>query len=99
MFIELNDFVAHVQADGPAGGGAVLLLHSLGTNLHLWDLQAAALSRAGHRVIRPDLRGHGLSEAPAGPYTMQLLARAALSLLAHLGVAQAQVCGVSIGGR
>jgi len=99
MFIELNDFVAHVQTDGPAGGGAVLLLHSLGTNLHLWDPQAAALSRAGHRVIRPDLRGHGLSEAPAGPYTMQLLARDALGLLDHLGVGQAHVCGVSIGGR
>ena len=99
MFVELNDFVAHVQTDGPAGGGAVLLLHSLGTNLHVWDPQAAALSRAGHRVIRPDLRGHGLSEAPAGPYTMDLLARDALGLLDELGVRQAHVCGVSIGGR
>lgn len=100
MFVDFNGFVAHVQADGPAaGGGAVLLLHSLGTNLHVWDPQAAALARAGHRVIRPDLRGHGLSEAPEGPYTMDLLARDALGLLDGLGVRRAHVCGVSIGGR
>lgn len=98
MFVDFNGFVAHVQTDGPVGGEAVLLLHSLGTNLHVWDPQAAALSRS-HRVIRPDLRGHGLSEAPAGPYTMELLARDALALLDRLGVRRAHVCGVSIGGR
>jgi 3-oxoadipate enol-lactonase/4-carboxymuconolactone decarboxylase len=98
MFVDLNGFIAHVQTDGPAGGEAVVLLHSLGTNLHVWDPQAAALSR-GHRVIRPDLRGHGLSEAPAGPYTMDLLARDALGVMDELGVRRAHVCGVSIGGR
>lgn len=98
MFVDFNGFVAHVQTDGPAGGEAVLLLHSLGTDLHVWDPQAAALCRC-HRVIRPDLRGHGLSEAPAGPYTMKLLARDALALLDGLGVRRAHVCGVSIGGR
>ncbi len=99
MFVNLNGFVAHVQTEGPAGAEAVLLLHSLGTNLHVWDPQAAALSRGGHRVIRPDLRGHGLSEAPPGPYTMDLLARDALGVLDELGVRRAHVCGVSIGGR
>ena len=98
MFIDLDGFVAHAQADGPAGGAPVLLLHSLGTTLHVWDPQAEALART-HRVIRPDLRGHGLSEAPDGPYTMELLARDALGLLDRLGVRQAHVCGVSIGGR
>ena len=43
------------------GGEAVLLLHSLGTDLHVWDPQAAALARRGHRVLRMDLRGHGLT--------------------------------------
>lgn len=99
MFIDLSGFVAHVQTDGPAGGAAVLLLHSLGTNLHVWDPQAAALARSGHRVIRPDLRGHGLSEAPAGSYTMDLLARDALGVMDSLGIRQAHVCGISIGGR
>lgn len=98
MFIDLDGFVAHVQADGPAGGEPVLMLHSLGTTLHVWDPQAEALAR-GRRVIRPDLRGHGLSEAPNGSYTMDMLARDALNLLDRLGVQRAHVCGVSIGGR
>jgi 3-oxoadipate enol-lactonase/4-carboxymuconolactone decarboxylase len=99
MFTDLDGFVAHVQAEGPPGAEAVLLLHSLGTNLHALDPQAAALARAGYRVIRPDLRGHGLSDAPPGPYTMESLARDALALLDHFGVRRAHFCGVSIGGR
>ncbi len=98
MFVELDGLTVHVQTDGPPQGEAVLLLHSLGTDLHVWDPQAAALARA-HRVIRPDLRGHGLTEAPAGGYTMERLARDGLALLEALGVPRAHVCGVSIGGR
>ena len=99
MFIEIGGLATHVEVEGPEQGEAVLLLHSLGTNLHVWDPQAAALART-HRVIRPDLRGHGLTEAPAGDYTMEQLARDALDLLDALGVRRrAHVCGVSIGGR
>ncbi len=98
MFVDLGDIVVHAQSDGPAGGEAVLLLHSLGTNLHVWDEQAAALSRT-HRVIRCDLRGHGLTQATRGPYTMEVLARDAMRLLDALGVRRAHVCGISIGGR
>ncbi|MBD0271896.1 MAG: 4-carboxymuconolactone decarboxylase [Acetobacteraceae bacterium] len=98
MFVELDGLAVHVQADGPPGDEPVLMLHSLGTNLHVWDPQAAALARA-HRVIRPDLRGHGLTEAPPGDYTMERLARDALDLLDALSVRRAHVCGVSIGGR
>jgi len=98
MFVELGGLAVHAQTDGPPQGEAVLLLHSLGTNLHVWDPQAAALART-HRVVRPDLRGHGLTEAPPGDYTMEMLARDALGLLDALGIRRAHVCGVSIGGR
>jgi 3-oxoadipate enol-lactonase/4-carboxymuconolactone decarboxylase len=98
MFIEIGGLATHVEVGGPQQGEAVLMLHSLGTDLHVWDPQAAALARA-HRVIRPDLRGHGLTEAPAGDYTMALLAQDGLRLLDALGVKRAHVCGVSIGGR
>lgn len=98
MFVELDGLAVHTQADGPAQGETVLLLHSLGTDLHVWDAQAAALART-HRVLRPDLRGHGLTEAPSGAYTMEQLARDALNLLDAFAVRRAHVCGVSIGGR
>jgi 3-oxoadipate enol-lactonase / 4-carboxymuconolactone decarboxylase len=98
MHLELDGLTVHLQADGPPQGEAVLLLHSLGTNLHVWDPQAAALART-HRVLRPDLRGHGLTDAPPGDYTMAQLARDALAVLDALEVRRAHVGGVSIGGR
>ena len=83
MFIQCGDIVIHAAVEGPAKAPTVLLLHSLGTTLHMWDPQAEALARH-YRVIRMDMRGHGLSEAPHSPYTMAMLARDALALLDEL---------------
>lgn len=97
MFIRAGDLDVHVQIDGPPGAPPVLLLHSLGTDLHLWDAQAGALSR-GFRVIRMDLRGHGLSTVTPGPYSLHLLAHDVLAVLDALGIASAHIGGISIGG-
>jgi 3-oxoadipate enol-lactonase/4-carboxymuconolactone decarboxylase len=51
MFLTVNDLTFHVTVDGPPGTPPLILLHSLGTNLHVWDAQATVLSRA-FRVIR-----------------------------------------------
>ncbi|MBL6081073.1 4-carboxymuconolactone decarboxylase [Belnapia sp. T18] len=98
MFIQLDDIAVHAEVSGPASGAPVLLLHSLGTSLHMWDPQAEALARR-HRVIRMDMRGHGLTEATPGPYTMDRLVKDALALLQALGIGAAHVGGVSIGGH
>ena len=98
MFVQLGDIAVHAQVEGPEHAPPVLLIHSIGTTLHLWDPQAAAMARR-FRVIRYDLRGHGLTEAPRGPYTMAQLARDGFALLDALGQPQAHVAGVSIGGR
>jgi 3-oxoadipate enol-lactonase/4-carboxymuconolactone decarboxylase len=96
-FVEIRGLATHVAVDGPPGAPVLLLLHSLGTNLHVWDAQAEALER-GLRVVRFDLRGHGLSEAGTGPVTIEELADDALAVLDAVGVATAHVGGVSIGG-
>jgi 3-oxoadipate enol-lactonase/4-carboxymuconolactone decarboxylase len=98
MFYQLGDISVHADARGPAKAPAVLLLHSLGTTLNMWDPQAEALAKR-YRVIRMDMRGHGLTDAPAGPYSMERLARDGLALLDSLGVDKAHVGGVSIGGH
>jgi 3-oxoadipate enol-lactonase/4-carboxymuconolactone decarboxylase len=97
MFIRVNDLTVHVSIEGPPGAPPLLLLHSLGTTLHVWDAQAAVLARS-FRVIRPDLRGHGLTTATPGDYSMTLLADDAAGLLDELGINQAHIGGISIGG-
>jgi 3-oxoadipate enol-lactonase/4-carboxymuconolactone decarboxylase len=87
----------HVRIGGPAGAPVLVLLHSLGTNQGVWDAQAAALGGM-FRVVRPDMRGHGLTETTPGPYTMEGLAADVLALMDALGVEQAHVGGISIGG-
>lgn len=103
MFLEVGDIVAHVAVDGPAAtmppdDVPLIMLHSIGTTLRVFDPQVAMLSRT-RRVIRMDLRGHGLSGVTAGAYSMAQHAADALALLDVLGVKRAHVLGMSIGGR
>ncbi|MFC7735554.1 alpha/beta fold hydrolase [Roseomonas sp. GCM10028921] len=98
MFITVRDAAVHVQVAGPPGAPPLLMLHSLGTGLHVWDPQAEALSRT-HRVIRFDLRGHGLTPPVPGEATMEALAGDAFAVLDALGIGAAHLAGISIGGR
>jgi 3-oxoadipate enol-lactonase/4-carboxymuconolactone decarboxylase len=97
MFVDIAGSTVHVQIDGDAGRPALVLLHSLGTCLQVWDPQAAALAR-DFRVIRPDLRGHGLTGLGAGEAGIEGMAADVLAVLDALGVAQAHLGGLSIGG-
>ena len=85
------------QVNGRDGGPTVLLSHSIGTDLNLWSAQAAALEDR-FRVIRYDIRGHGQSDVPSGPYAMERLGRDVLELLDHLAVERTDFCGISMGG-
>ena len=76
---------------------ALVLSNSLGTTLDMWEPQMAVLGERYH-VIRYDQRGHGGSVAPAGPYTLPLLADDVLALLDHIGVRRASFMGTSLGG-
>lgn len=82
---------------GPETAPPLLLTNSLGTERELWAAQVGALVER-YRVLVYDTRGHGESDAPAGPYSLDRLGRDALSLMDAAGFAGAHVCGVSIGG-
>lgn len=82
---------------GRADQEAVLFLGSLGSTHRMWEPQARAFS-ADYRVLCPDIRGHGNSPVPAGPYSIAGLAADVLALLDRLGVEQAHVVGLSLGG-
>lgn len=78
-------------------GPPILMVHGYPFNRTLWDEQVEALS-SRHRVIAPDLRGFGESDAAPGTATMNLMARDLALLLNHLGIVRAAVCGLSMGG-
>ena len=78
-------------------GPAVLLGPSLGTTGALWRELAADLSR-DHRVVSLDLRGHGGSPVPPGPYTVEGLAADVVATADALGLEQFAYVGLSIGG-
>lgn len=83
--------------NGPAGAPPLLLVNSLGSDLTMWRPQAEALADR-FQVIRFDLRGHGRSPVPPGPYSLDDLGADALALLDRLDVRRASVCGLSLGG-
>ncbi len=93
----LNNLSLHWQEDGDPTGHPVVLANSLGTDLRLWDKVLPLLPK-GLRVIRFDKRGHGLSDCPDAPYTMDDLADDAEALLDHFGVSDCTFVGLSIGG-
>jgi 3-oxoadipate enol-lactonase len=82
---------------GPVGGPALVLSNSLGTNFGMWNQQVAVLA-ARWRVVRYDTRGHGGSGVTPGPYSVAQLASDVVGLLDHLGVPEADFCGLSLGG-
>jgi 3-oxoadipate enol-lactonase len=87
----------HVQVEGPADAPVLILSNSLGTNLHMWDDQAPALSQQ-FRLVRYDRRGHGQSSVPKGPYSMERLGRDVLAIADGLGAKTFNWCGLSMGG-
>lgn len=88
--------VLEYRVDGNSGPW-LMFCNSLGTDLHMWDEQVAAL--AGHyRILRYDRRGHGLSSAPPGPYSLDQLGDDAIALLDFLQIERLAFCGLSLGG-
>jgi len=97
-FVRAGELVVHYAFDGPPEAPVLLLGNSLGTNFHLWDDVVAPLTHRW-RVLRYDMRGHGLTGAGTGDaYTVEQLAGDAVQLLDALGIERVSYMGLSIGG-
>ena len=79
-------------------GRPILLIHGFPLNHKLWEPQISALVKAGFKVITPDLRGFGESEAPADSYSMDLFSDDLAGLLDFLKIERAIIGGMSMGG-
>jgi 3-oxoadipate enol-lactonase len=83
--------------DDVGSGPSVVLLHGYPFNRSMWGEQVEELKQH-HRVIVPDLRGHGESAVTSGPATMQSMAGDIASLLETLNITRATIAGLSMGG-
>ena len=96
-FATLNGTNLHYRYEGDPQGTPLVLIHSLGTDLRLWDDLIPRLDPT-LRLVRFDLRGHGLSADPAGELTLVDFSADIAALLDHLEIDKAVILGISIGG-
>ncbi len=97
MQVQANGISVDYEVEGPEGAPVVTMSHSLAANLDMWEPQVAALADR-YRVVRYDTRGHGGSDAPDGPYTLEMLADDARAFLEALGIERTHFVGLSMGG-
>ena len=82
---------------GPEDAPVLVLSNSLGTTQELWERQLPALAQR-FRVLTYDHPGHGSSDLPARPCTVESLTRTLVTLLDELGFERVSLCGISLGG-
>lgn len=93
--IQSNGINLHYEIHGE--GQPLLFIHGLGSSARDWELQVDEFAKM-YRVITFDLRGHGLSDKPRGPYTISMFAADTVGLLRGLGIENLHVVGLSLGG-
>ena len=89
-----NDILRFVDV---GGGPPVVLVHGLLGSHESWAPQIRKLAKK-HRVVAPDLFGHGKSDKPSGDYSLSSHAATLRDLLDHLEISSAAFVGHSLGG-
>jgi 3-oxoadipate enol-lactonase len=97
MKVKVNGTEISYELHGKEGSPWLVLSHSLACTVRMWDPQIEAFKGA-YRILAYDMRGHGASAAPKGPYTLDMLAEDVLALMKSVGVKRATFIGLSIGG-
>jgi 3-oxoadipate enol-lactonase len=95
--IDLQNGTLNYTLTGVSNAPVLMFSNSLGTNLSMWDPQLEFLE-PHYRILRYDMRGHGLSSVPPGPYTIAQLGNDVIDLLNALKIEKVHFCGLSIGG-
>lgn len=98
MHVDVNGARLHVREAGPASDNVLLLVHGFPLHSGMWAPQLDD-PPPGWRVLAPDIRGFGDSGDVGGAVlSMDVCARDLATMLQQLGVTQAVVCGLSMGG-
>jgi 3-oxoadipate enol-lactonase len=78
-------------------GHPLVLIHGLGSSSRDWEPQIDFFAEY-FQVISLDLRGHGKTSKPRGPYSMEMIAEDTARLIKELGVGPVHILGISLGG-
>ena len=97
-FVTVNTVTLHYRYSAPRPGRPLLVFsNSLGTDARIWDAVVSELA-ADYGILTYDQRGHGLSDTGQSPASMPDLAEDLVALMDHLGIVDAVLVGVSVGG-
>jgi pimeloyl-ACP methyl ester carboxylesterase len=96
-YVDAGGLRTHVALAGPEDAPAVMLVHGWPQNWWAWRRVIPALAER-FRVIAPDLRGHGWTQAPRAGYDKSQLAADMLAVLDALGVERTTWVGHDWGG-
>jgi 3-oxoadipate enol-lactonase len=97
MKAKANGIEINYEVHGKEGAPWLVFSHSLACSVRMWDPQIAAF-KDRYRILAYDMRGHGESAAPAGPYSLDMLADDVTALMKEAGIKRASYIGLSIGG-
>ena len=87
----------HYSITGNGDRPRIALIHSLAMDRHFWNPVVARLKDSA-QLLTYDCRGHGASDKPAGPYSIELFADDLSDLLDATGWNAIVVAGASMGG-
>lgn len=93
--IQVNDINLYYEIFGV--GEPLLLIHGLGSSSRDWEMQVDVFAQ-NYQVITMDVRGHGKSGKPPGPYSVPLFTEDTVKLLRAIKVCPAHILGISLGG-
>lgn len=96
-FIEVGGNKLHALVEGTEGKPWLTLLHTLASNLTIWDDTVSALGR-DYRLLRLDARGHGQSTADNPADSLEDLGADVVAVWDALGIQRSNILGISLGG-
>jgi pimeloyl-ACP methyl ester carboxylesterase len=95
-YVEANGLRMHYEDEG--AGEPLVLLHGGTDTSHAWRAVVPLLSTR-YRIVRPDSRGHGRTDNPAGRLGYAQMAEDVAAFISALELGRPLVCGWSDGGQ
>ena len=93
--LQVNNLDLNYEVTGK--GQSVLFVHGLGSSSRDWEEQVKYFSK-DYQVVTIDVRGHGLSDKPPGPYSIKLFSDDTAALITSLELSPVHIVGISMGG-